>query len=95
MGLDQQLADCKAEFLRTAPAGRAALYEAKIKELRAGFALEAAGYFGPATPARLRTWQCIPGLSLGCGNSRTWMISWICVAGSTASNRIQEHVAPT
>ena len=42
MGLDQQLADFKAEFLRTAPTGRAALYEAKIEELRAGFALEAA-----------------------------------------------------
>jgi len=42
MGLDQQLADFKAEFLRTAPAGRPALYEAKIEELRASFALEAA-----------------------------------------------------
>src|ERR1700689_2331843 len=42
MGLDQQLADFKAEFLRMAPAGRPALYEAKIEELRAGFALEAA-----------------------------------------------------
>lgn len=42
MGLDQQLADFKAEFLRTAPAGRHALYEAKIEEVRAGFALEAA-----------------------------------------------------
>jgi len=42
MRLDQQLADFKAEFLRTAPAGRPALYEAKIEELRAGFALEAA-----------------------------------------------------
>jgi hypothetical protein len=42
MGLDQQLADFKAESLRTAPAGRPALYEAKIEELRAGFALEAA-----------------------------------------------------
>ncbi len=42
MGLDQQLADFKAEFLRTAPAGRPALCEAKIEELRAGFALEAA-----------------------------------------------------
>ena len=39
MGLDQQLADFKAEFLRTAPTGRPALYEAKIEELRAGFAL--------------------------------------------------------
>jgi hypothetical protein len=35
MGLDQQLADFKAEFLRTAPAGRAALYEAQVEELRA------------------------------------------------------------
>jgi hypothetical protein len=42
MGLDQQLADIKAEFLRIAPVGRAALYEAKIEELRASFALEAA-----------------------------------------------------
>lgn len=43
MGLDQQLADdFKPEFLRTAAAGRPALYEAKIEELRAGFALEAA-----------------------------------------------------
>jgi peroxiredoxin len=42
MGLDQQLADFKAEFLRTAPAGRPALYEAKIEELRASFALEPA-----------------------------------------------------
>jgi len=35
MGLDQQLADFNAEFLRAAPAGRPALYEAKIEELRA------------------------------------------------------------
>jgi peroxiredoxin len=42
MSLDQQLADFKAEFLRVAPAERAALYEAKIEELRASFALEAA-----------------------------------------------------
>jgi len=34
MGLDQQLADFKAEFLCTAPAGRAALYEAKIADRR-------------------------------------------------------------
>lgn len=50
MGLDQQLADFKAEFLRTAPAGRAALYEAKIEELRASFALEAAAGVGAVAP---------------------------------------------
>jgi len=50
MGLDQQLADFRAEFLRTAPAGRAALYEAKIEELRASFALEAAAGAGAVAP---------------------------------------------
>ncbi len=50
MGLDQQLADFKAEFLRTAPAGRATLYEAKIEELRASFALEAAIGVGAIAP---------------------------------------------
>ncbi len=40
MRLDEQLADFRAEFARTAPPGRAALYEAKIEELRAGFATE-------------------------------------------------------
>lgn len=39
MSLEQELASFKAEFSRTAPAGRAALYEAKIEELRADFAL--------------------------------------------------------
>jgi len=42
MSLEQELAAFKAEFSRTAPAGRAALYEAKIEELRADFALERA-----------------------------------------------------
>ena len=42
MGLEQQLAAFKAEFARTAPAGRQALYEAKIEELRASFAMKAA-----------------------------------------------------
>ena len=42
MGLEQQLAAFKAEFTRTAPAGRPALYEAKIAELRASFVMEAA-----------------------------------------------------
>jgi len=39
MGLQQELADFKAEFARTAPAGRAALYDAKVDELRALFPL--------------------------------------------------------
>ena len=50
MGLGQQLANFKAEFVRTAPAGRAALYEAKIEELRASFALEAAAAVGAIAP---------------------------------------------
>ena len=40
MGLQQQLDAFRAEFVRTAPAGRPALYEAKIDELRGSFALE-------------------------------------------------------
>jgi peroxiredoxin len=50
MGLEQQLAAFKAEFARTAPAGRAALYEAKIEELRASFALERAIGTGDEAP---------------------------------------------
>lgn len=50
MGLEQQLAAFKAEFARTAPAGRPALYEAKIEELRAGFALGAAIGIGDTAP---------------------------------------------
>lgn len=42
MGLQQELAAFKAEFARTAPAGRPALYEAKIAELRASFVGEEA-----------------------------------------------------
>jgi peroxiredoxin len=42
MGLQQQLDAFKAEFARTAPAGRPALYDAKIEELRASFALDRA-----------------------------------------------------
>jgi hypothetical protein len=58
MGLDQQLADSKAEFLRTTPRGRVALSEAKLEELRASFALDAAagavatGFRLPAAPFR-------------------------------------------
>ena len=40
MSLEQELAAFKAEFARTAPVGRPALYEAKIEELRAEFALQ-------------------------------------------------------
>lgn len=50
MGLEQQLAALKAEFARTAPAGRPALYEAKIEELRASFAMEAAIGVGDPAP---------------------------------------------
>ena len=39
MGLEQQLAEFRAEFARAAPPGRSALYEAKIEELRASFAM--------------------------------------------------------
>ncbi len=42
MGLEQQLQEFKEQFLRTAPAGHPALYEAKIEELRTRFATEAA-----------------------------------------------------
>ena len=40
MGLQQQLDAFKAEFARSAPVGRPALYKTKIEELRASFALE-------------------------------------------------------
>lgn len=42
MPLDHDLAAFKAEFARTAPTVRSALYEAKIEELRASFALDTA-----------------------------------------------------
>ena len=50
MGLQQQLDAFKAEFLRSAPAGRPALYEAKIEELRASFAVERAIRAGDRAP---------------------------------------------
>lgn len=40
MGLEQELADFKAQFERTAPPGRAALYDKKIDELRIQFPLQ-------------------------------------------------------
>src|ERR1700761_6413353 len=57
MGLQLQLDAFKAEFARTAPgapAGRPALYEAEIEELRAHFALERA----------IRTGDLAPGFTL-------------------------------
>ncbi|MBX9647050.1 MAG: AhpC/TSA family protein, partial [Xanthobacteraceae bacterium] len=39
MGLEQELSNYRAEFERTAPAGRAALYSSKVEELRASFPL--------------------------------------------------------
>jgi peroxiredoxin len=50
MGLQQQLDAFKAEFARTAPAGRPALYEEKIEELRATFTLERAVGLGDQAP---------------------------------------------
>ncbi len=50
MGLQQQLDAFRAEFVRTAPAGRPALYEAKIEELRASFASERAIRTGDEAP---------------------------------------------
>jgi len=50
MGLQEQLDSFRAEFARTAPSGRAALYEARIEELRAGFALEKAVGTGDDAP---------------------------------------------
>ena len=50
MGLQQKLDAFKAEFLRTARAGRPALYETKIDELRASFALDRAIRTGEQAP---------------------------------------------
>ena len=50
MGLEQELNAFKAQFARTAPAGRPALYEANIEELRRSFAREKAVGPGDAAP---------------------------------------------
>lgn len=50
MGLKQELADYRAEFIRTAPAGRDALYTAKVEELRAHFPIEQALAVGDEAP---------------------------------------------
>jgi len=50
MGLEEELAAFRAEFERTAPSGRAALYSAKIEELRGRFWLEDALAVGDEAP---------------------------------------------
>src|SRR6266851_173356 len=50
MGLEEELATFRAEFERTAPSGRAALYSAKIEELRGRFWLEDALAVGDEAP---------------------------------------------
>jgi peroxiredoxin len=50
MRLREQLEAFRAEFARTAPVGRPALYEKKIEELRARFALEHAIRAGDHAP---------------------------------------------
>jgi peroxiredoxin len=50
MGLQQQLDTFKSEFAQTAPSGCVALYEAKIEELRASFAIEEAIGLGDVAP---------------------------------------------
>jgi peroxiredoxin len=50
MVLGQELAAFRAEFARTAPEARVALYEAKIEELRAAFAQEKAIGVGDNAP---------------------------------------------
>jgi peroxiredoxin len=50
MGLKQQLAEHRAEFVRKAPPGRDALYTAKVEELRAAFPLDKALSVGDLAP---------------------------------------------
>jgi len=50
VSLQQELDDLRAEFVRTAPPGRAALYDAKVKELRRNFPIEKALKTGDRAP---------------------------------------------
>lgn len=50
MGLRENLAELKAEFERTAPADRRALYDAKIEELRASFVYDGTVRLGAEAP---------------------------------------------
>ena len=64
MGLQQKLDAFKAEFLRTARAGRPALYETKIEELRASFALDRSIRTGEQAPEFTLPGQRGKGVSL-------------------------------
>jgi len=72
MRLQQQLDAFKSEFARTAPTGRPALYEAKIEELRASFALERA----------IRTGDLAPDFTLPDAQGRDVSLSSLLEAGS-------------
>ena len=50
MRLEQELSDFRAEFERTAPTGRAALYNSKVEELRASFPMGDALAVGNEAP---------------------------------------------
>jgi hypothetical protein len=50
MRLEQELSDFRTEFERTAPAGRAALYNSKVEELRASFPMGDALAVGNEAP---------------------------------------------
>lgn len=50
MTLTEELAAYRADFTRTAPAGRPALYTAKIEELRARFVVDAIPQVGDSAP---------------------------------------------
>jgi peroxiredoxin len=50
MGMEQDLAAFRAEFERTAPVERVALYNAKVEELRASFSLDHALAVGDVAP---------------------------------------------
>src|ERR1700733_15046086 len=50
MGLQEELAAFRAEFIRKAPPGRAELYDAKVDELRRQFPIDAALTKGGLAP---------------------------------------------
>ncbi|WP_158903476.1 peroxiredoxin-like family protein [Burkholderia sp. L27(2015)] len=50
MGLEKELTDFRVEHIRTMPAGRAELYDAKVEELRANFLIENTPAMGSEAP---------------------------------------------
>jgi hypothetical protein len=77
MGLEQQLADLRAQFARTAPAGRPAFDEAKIEELRASFAIARAlvGAIPPALAVLRRgSWLPLAAWRDGFLFTRLWVL---------------------